>query len=224
MQEKGIGMERIAIVGGTGALGGGLAMRCARAGLSVAIGSRDPARAEAAAREIAVQTGNPAITGHDNAGAAALGDIVFVTVPFASQAATLASIRPVCAGRIVVDTTVPLVPPKVARVQLPAEGSAAAVAAAALGPEVRLVTGLHNISAAKLGQEGDPGCDVLVFGDDVEAREAVVGLAGRIGLRAFHAGPLDNSVAAEAMTSVLISINRRYKVADGAGLRITGIA
>lgn len=215
-------IKRIAIVGGTGALGGGLALRCARSGLAVAIGSRDAAKAEAAAQEVAQATGSQLVSGHDNAGAAALGDIVFVTVPFASQAGTLELIREACQGKIVVDTTVPLVPPKVARVQLPAEGSAAVLAARILGDGVRLVTGFHNISAVKLGLEGDPGCDVLIFGDDVEAREAVVDLAIRLGVQAWHAGPLANSAAAEALTSVLISINKRYKVADGAGIRITG--
>lgn len=216
-------MRQIAIIGGTGALGSGLALRCARAGLSVAIGSRDAAKAEVVAQEIGAATGSNKVSGHANAAAAEIGEIVFVTVPFASQADTLASIRAACEGKIVVDTTVPLVPPKVARVQLPSEGSAAALAASLLGPGVRLVTGFHNISAVKLGQEGDPGCDVLIFGDDVEARDEIVELAGQVGMQAWHGGPLANSPAAEAMTSVLISINRRYKVADGAGLRITGI-
>lgn len=216
-------VDRIAIVGGTGALGGALAMRCARAGHAVAIGSRDATRAAVAADELSAATGSDKITGHDNVGAATVGDIVFVTVPFSSQTETLSSIRAACAGKIVVDTTVPLVPPKVARVQLPAQGSAAQIAAEILGPEVQLVTGLHNISAKKLAKAGDPGCDVLVFGDDVNAREAVVGLLEMIGVRALHAGPLANSAAAEAMTSVLISINKRYKVTEGAGIHIAGI-
>lgn len=216
-------VESIAIIGGTGALGGGLALRCARAGLKVIVGSRDGGKAQAAAGEIAGRTGSRQISGMDNSAAAEAGEIVFVTVPFASQIDTLAAIRGACAGKIVVDTTVPLIPPKVARVQLPPQGSAAAIAAGILGPEVRLVSGFHNISAVKLGMEGDPGCDVLVFSDDIAARETVVELAARLGVQAFHAGPLDNSAAAEAMTSVLISINKRYKVADGAGLRISGI-
>lgn len=223
-------IQCVAVVGGTGALGGGLAMRLARAGLAVAIGSRSADRARAAASEIAAAiagtggaTGGATVTGHDNAAAAAAGDVVFVAVPFASQAETLRAIAPAAAGKIVVDTTVPLVPPKVARVQLPAAGSAAALAAAALGSDVRLVTGFHNVSAHKLRAGADIGGDVLLFGDDVEARDVVAGLAGRMGLRALHGGPLDNAVAAEAMTSVLISINKRYKVAEGAGILVTGI-
>jgi NADPH-dependent F420 reductase len=212
----------VAVIGATGALGRGLAARLARAGHPVVLGSRDPARAQAAAEAMAAETGAKA-TGADNRGAAEAAEIVFVAVPFASQAETLAAIAPACAGKIVVDATVPLVPPKVARVQLPPEGSAAAIAAAALGPEARLVTAFHNVSAAKLAGEGPVGCDVLVFGDDVEARETVVGLAAAMGLRGVHGGPLANSVAAEAMTSVLIAVNRRYKVADGAGVRVTGL-
>jgi hypothetical protein len=216
--------KRVAIIGGTGALGGGLALRFAISGYPVAIGSRDEAKAVAAAEEIAARTSSRLVTGHDNIDAAALAEIVFVAVPFASQAMTLSAIRSEVAGKIVVDTTVPLVPPKVARVQLPERGSAALIATDVLGPDVRLVTGFHNISAHKLAMEGAPGCDVLIFGDDVDARDQVVEICGAIGVPALHGGPLANSIAAEAMTSVLISINKRYRVREGAGIKITGIA
>jgi hypothetical protein len=168
--------------------------------------------------------GSDRVSGAANLAAAERADIVFVAVPFASQRATLAEIAPVVQGKIVVDTTVPLMPPKVARVQLPAEGSAAAIAASVLGDGVRLVTGFHNVSAHKLGGAGAPGCDVLIFGDDVEARARIVEITAALDIRALHGGPLVNSAAAEAMTSVLIAINKRYKVADGAGIAITGIA
>ncbi|MDN2567117.1 NADPH-dependent F420 reductase [Aquibium sp. A9E412] len=214
--------ESIAIVGGTGALGGGLAMACARAGMTVFIGSRDGARAAAAAAEIAAATG-ASVTGMDNVACAQAGDIVAVTVPAASQVATLESIAAATAGKIVLDTTVPLVPPKVARVQMPAEGSAANRAAAALGSEARLVTGFHSVSAQKLRSGEAIAGDVLLFSDDVAARAAIVALAERIGLRGVHAGPLANSVAAEALTSVLIGINKRYNVPEGAGIVVTGI-
>jgi NADPH-dependent F420 reductase len=214
---------KIAVVGGTGALGGGLATRLARAGHDVTIGSRDAARAAEAAARLAELTGSARLRGTDNLSAAAGADIVFVAVPFSSQAATLAEIAPVVTGKIVVDTTVPLVPPRVAVVQLPPQGSAAAIAAAALGDGVRLVTGFHNVSAAKLAGEGETGCDVLVFGDDIEARDQVVAISAGLGVRALHGGPLANAVAAEAMTSLLIGINKRYKVAAGAGIMITGI-
>ncbi|MGX1308149.1 NADPH-dependent F420 reductase [Amorphus suaedae] len=213
----------LAIVGGSGALGGGLALRAARAGVPVIIGSRTAEKAAEAAAAIVADVPSAVVRGLENADAAKAGDMVIVAVPFASQAATLAAIAPHVAGKIVVDTTVPLVPPKVARVQLPAQGSAAACAASALGDAVRLVTGFHNVSAQKLRGDGSVGCDVLVFGDEPEARQAVIDLAGRMGLRGIHGGVLDNAAAAEAMTSVLIAINKRYKIAEGAGIRITGI-
>jgi 8-hydroxy-5-deazaflavin:NADPH oxidoreductase len=149
--------------------------------------------------------------------------VVIVTVPWPSQAAILEEIRPHVAGKLVIDTTVPLVPPKVARVQLPAEQSAALAAQQRLGPGVRVAAAFHTVAAHKLQRDEPIEADVLVFGDDAQDREIVVGLARAIGLRGVHAGPLVNAVAAEALTSVLIGINRAYKV-DGAGLRITGIS
>jgi NADPH-dependent F420 reductase len=145
-----------------------------------------------------------------------------VAVPYASQEATLAEIRDVVAGKLVVDTTVPLVPPRVMRVQLPAEGSAALRAQALLGPEVVLVTAFHNVAAHKLATGESVDCDVLVFGEQREARERVVELARAAGLRGIHAGSLANSAAAEALTSILIFVNKHYAV-DGAGLRLTGL-
>ena len=215
-------IKSIAIVGGTGALGGGLAMACARAGLTVFIGSRDVARAEAAAAEIAESTGAK-VVGLDNVACAEAGEIVAITVPSASHVSTLETIADQVAGKIVLDTTVPLVPPKVARVQMPAEGCAANRAAATLGPQVRLVTGFHSVSAQKLRKGEKIDGDVLLFSDDVAARETIVALADRIGLRGIHAGPLANSVAAEALTSVLIGINKRYNIPEGAGIVVTGI-
>jgi len=214
---------KLSVVGGTGALGGGLALRLARAGFIVSIGSRDAGRAAEAASQLAEATGSSRVSGTDNVSSARDSDIVFVTVPFASQRGTLGDIAPVVKGKIVVDTTVPLVPPKVARVQLPEEGSAAAIAAEVLGEDVRLLSGFHNVSAHKLSGEGETGCDVLIFGDDIDAREQIVEITNQLGVRALHGGPLANSVAAEAMTSLLIAINKRYKVKDGAGIMITGI-
>lgn len=211
----------IAIVGGTGKLGAGLARRLARAGYALVIGSREADRAAQAARALARDTGGR-VTGLANRAAAAAAEIVIVTVPFASQRAILEDIGPAVQGKIVVDATVPLVPPKVARVQLPPEGSAAEIARATLGEGVRLVAAFHNVAAHKLIQEVAIDCDVLVFGDQVAAREAVVELAAAMELRGVHAGPLANAVAAEALTSVLVGINKRYQ-ADGAGIRITGI-
>jgi 8-hydroxy-5-deazaflavin:NADPH oxidoreductase len=208
--------SKIAVIGGTGNLGSALAWRLARAGHSVVIGSRTTESATAKAEEL-----GHGLTGMSNADAAKTADIVFVTVPFAAQTATLEDIKPHVAGKIVVDTTVPLVPPKVMRVQLPLEGSAAAKAEAILGEGVRMVAGFHNVAAHKLAQDIDVDCDILVFGDDKAARAEIVALADEIGLRGVHGGALVNAAAAEAMTSLLIFINKNYQV-DGAGIRITG--
>jgi NADPH-dependent F420 reductase len=209
-------LATIAVVGGTGKLGAAIAWRLARAGYPVVIGSRSAESAETAAADL-----GHGLRGASNAEAAAQGDIVIVTVPFAAQEATLADIAPHLSGKLVVDTTVPLVPPRVMRVQLPSEGSAALKAQAALGEGVTLVSAFHNVAAHKLAQDVDIGCDVLVFGDDKAARGRVVALADAMGLRGLHGGALANSAAAEALTSVLIFLNKTYKV-DGAGIRITG--
>ena len=206
----------IAVLGGTGALGSAIARRLAKAGRTVIIGSRKPESAAETAEQLGF-----GLTGTDLESAAKAADIIIVTVPFAAQEATLTAIAPHVAGKIVVDTTVPLVPPRVMRVQMPAEGSAAARAAGFLGEDVRVVSAFHNVAAHKLIQDIDVGCDVLVFGDDKAARDEVIGLVGDCGLRGIHAGALVNSAAAEAMTSILIFINKTYKV-DGAGIQVTG--
>ncbi len=212
----------ISVVGGTGALGGGLARRWAKAGLTVVIGSRDAGKAAAAAA--ALQAAYPAasVQGMGNLEAARAGNVVVLTVPFAQQRTTLEAIQPALAGKILVDTTVPLVPPKVARVQLPKEGSAAAIAQQVAGDAVSVVAAFHNVSADSLHTDEDLDCDVLVTGNKVDAREIVVGLARAAGLRAWHAGSLENAAAAEALTSVLIFMNKRYGGVH-TGLRITGV-
>jgi 8-hydroxy-5-deazaflavin:NADPH oxidoreductase len=211
----------LAVIGGTGALGAGLATRWAAAGYPVILGSRTAEKAEAAAKEIRNGAGAPPVRGMDNVSAARAGEIAVVTVPFSGHEAILREIRDAVAGKVVIDTTVPLVPPKVATVQLPREGSAARTAQMLLGDGVRVVSAFQNVAAHKLQSGQSIDCDVLVCSDDRAARQAVIALAGAIGLRGIDAGPLANSVAAEALTSVLIGINRRYKV-DGAGIRITG--
>jgi len=206
----------IAVIGGTGNLGAALARRLAEAGRKVIIGSRSAEAAQRAASEF-----GSGLTGLANEQAAEAAEIVIVTVPFAAQEATLAAIRPYVAGKIVVDTTVPLMPPKVMRVQLPPEGSAAQRAQKLLGEGVTVVSAFHNVAAHKLATGEELGCDVLVFGDEKAARAKVVTLAAQAGMRGIHAGPLANSASAEAMTSVLIFINKNYQV-DGAGIKITG--
>lgn len=210
----------LAVIGGTGKLGAALARRWAKAGYPLIIGSRDAARAAAAAEALAAEVGGQ-VTGRSNRDAAEAGDVVVVSVPYASHRAILEDIAPVVADKTVVDTTVPLVPPKVARVQLPPEGSAAQAAQAVLGDEVELVSAFHNVAAHKLAKDEAIACDVLVFGDAKAARARVVRLVEALGLRGIHGGPLANSAAAEALTSVLIFVNRAHKV-DGAGILVTG--
>lgn len=213
----------IAVIGGTGDLGSGISYRLAKAGYPLVIGSRDASRAAEAAAKLAPSATGAKPRGLANREAAATADIVLLTVPFASQASTLEDIKPALAGKILVDTTVPLVPPRVARVQLPSEGCAALIAQKIVGEGTRVVSAFHNVAAHKLQTDMVVDCDVLVFGDAPADREPVVALAEACGLRGLHAGPLANSAAAEALTSILIGINRNYKV-DGAGIRITGIA
>jgi NADPH-dependent F420 reductase len=213
----------LAVLGGTGAQGTGLALRWARAGYQVIIGSRDPDRAGRAAVELNAELEASRMRGMDNRSAAEAAGIVILTVPYAAQIATLEQVREALAGKILVDVTVPLVPPRVARVQLPGSGSAAVAAQRFLGEGVTVVSAFHNVSAQHLRDPEHPiECDVLVCGDAVAAREQVITLARAAGMRGVHGGPLANSAAPEALTSVLIAINRRYKVA-GAGIRITGL-
>jgi NADPH-dependent F420 reductase len=214
----------IAILGGTGQEGGGLALRFGKAGHRVILGSRDAVRAAAAARAMNGVLGHDAVSGETNTAAAAAADIVVLTVPYAAQRATVEEARAALRGKILVDATAPLNPPKVARVQLPPGGSAVAAIQDLLGAEVRVVSAFQNVSAHHLRElDRAIDCDVLVCGDDPAARETVIALAADIGLAAYHAGPIGNSAAAEALTSVLIAINMRYK-SPGAGIRITGVA
>lgn len=211
----------IAVIGGTGDLGSGLAQLWAAAGYPVIIGSRAKERAQAKAQELVVQT-DGAVRGDDNRGAAQAADIVVLCVPYANHDATLEDIKPAMDGKILVDAVVPLVPPKVSVVQLPAAGSPAAVAQRVLGPQVRVAAAFHNVGAKKLHGGEKVDCDVLVFADDADVRERIIALAGIVATRGVDGGSLANAVAAEALTSVLIAINRRYKV-PGAGIRITGL-
>lgn len=209
-------MAAIGVIGGTGALGKAIARRLAKAGHDVTIGSRSAESAAAAAAEIG------AAGGATNADAAKAKDFLIVTVPYSAQPDTLDQIREHVGDAIVVDATVPLVPPKVMRVQLPAAGSAAAEAQARLGEGVRLVTAFHSVAAHKLIKDEPVECDVLAFSDDVEARNAVVALITDMGMRGLSGGALVNSAAAEALTSILIYMNKTYG-ADGAGIRFTGL-
>ena len=218
----GIKVPTVAVIGGTGDLGNGLARRWAAAGYPVVIGSRAAARGASAAAEICRDLDVTSVSGADNSAAAAAGDIVVLAVPKETHGVILEAIKDTVAGKIVVDTTVPLNPPKVARVQLPESGTMANATQAVLGDGTRVVAAFHNVAAGHLADLSHAiDCDILVFGDDSEARQAIVELAEAASMTGWHAGSLDNAVVGEALTSVLIFINRRYKI-DGAGLRITG--
>ena len=209
-------MAKIGVIGGTGALGKAMARRLAKAGHHVTIGSRAAETAQAAATEVGAAGGSA------NDEAARGQDVVIVTVPYSAHASTLAQIKDAVGAAIVVDTTVPLVPPKVMRVKLPDAGSAAAEAKERLGEGVRLVSAFHSVAAHKLIHDEKVDCDVLVFSDDVEARSVVIGLCEDMELRGLSGGALVNSAAAEALTSILIYLNKTYD-GDGAGIRFTGL-
>lgn len=217
------GKPSVAVIGGTGELGTGLAYQLLKAGYEVVIGSRSEERAGQAAAALADKVPGARVSGSANAPAARQAEIVIVAVPYASHESTIAAIEPEVQGKILVDATVPLEPPKVMRVQLPAGGSAARRAQERLGDTVRVVSAFQNIAASHLRSDHlqDLSGDVLVCGNDPGARETVVRVAQDLGLTAWHAGPIDNSVVAEALTSVLIFMNKRYEM-DGAGIRIVG--
>lgn len=213
----------IAILGGTGKEGKGLAYRWARAGYPVLIGSRDPARAIQAASQISdLLEGQASITGLGNLEAAQRADIVVLTVPYAAHRETLEAVREALTGKLLIDVTVPLVPPKVATVQMPPAGSAAQEARQILGEGVRIAAAFQNISHEHLLSEDPIECDVLVTGSSKEAREEALRLVEAAGLTGWDAGPLENSVVVEGLTSVLIGINKKYG-STHAGIRITGV-
>lgn len=216
----------LAILGGTGDLGTGLARRWAQAGYQVIIGSRTQEKAEAAVadlREVMAERGIAEVNvqAMENLAAAEAADIVTLTVPFSHQAGTLELVKPALQGKILIDVTVPLVPPKVARVQLPAQGSAGQIAQDLLGEETNVVSAFQNVAAAHLQEGHGVECDVLVCGNKKVAREAVITLVEAAGMRGFHAGMINNAAAAEALTSVLITINKQYGC--HAGIKISGL-
>ena len=216
-------MKTLAILGGTGKEGAGLAMRWALRGYRVLIGSRSADRAKTRAAEMNRELGGDYLTGLANAEAAAAADIVILSVPYGAHQATLSGLRDECAGKILVDLTVPLQPPEITQVNLPAGAAAALEAQSILGAAATVVAAFQNVSAVKLKQLDQPvDCDVLVCADDAAARKDVMALVEAAGMRGIDAGALKNAVAAEALTPVLLHINKTYGVA-GAGIRITGL-
>lgn len=213
--------ETIAILGGTGDLGTGLAIRWSKAGYKIVIGSRTLEKAQSAVanlQEISPETPAEAM---ENLDAAAAGDIVVLTVPADHQISTLDYVKANLNGKILIDVTVPLVPPKVGTVQLPPEGSAGKRAQEFLGEDVMVVTAYQNIAAHLLQQDVAIECDVLVCGNKKDARQRVIDLTEEAGMKGWHAGPIANSAAAEALTSILIQINRSGIVSHS-GIKIIG--
>lgn len=215
----------VAILGGTGKEGKGLAFRWALAGHNIIIGSRTPEKALAAVDEVKELTAGKQVVmkGTDNASAAREAEIVVLTVPFSFHKDMLQSIKNEVQGKIFIDVTVPIVPPKVTRVQMPPEGSAAQQAQLILGENVRVVAAFQNISYENLLSGGNVDCDVLVAGGDKDARGQVISLVKDAGLMGIDAGPIENAVVVEGLTSILIGINKQFGV-EASGIRITGIS
>ncbi len=213
----------IAVLGGTGKEGSGLAMRWALNGYRVIIGSRDAEKAQARATELNQQLGGEYLVGMDNRAAAAEANLVVLSVPYGAHRDTLEGVSDLLAGKILVDVTVPLVPPKFRTVTVP-EGSAAALEAQTIvGDGVRVVSAFQNVSSEKMGDPStEVQCDVLVTGDDEAAKQDVIKLVEAAGMKGIDAGPLANAVAAESLTPILLYINRKYGV-KGSGIRITGL-
>jgi 8-hydroxy-5-deazaflavin:NADPH oxidoreductase len=214
----------IAVLGGTGKEGKGLAYRWARAGYPVIIGSRSAEKAGQAASEIAAMLGgNPSLAGMSNLDAALEADVVVLTVPYAAHADTLKTVKDALTGKILVDVTVPLVPPKLSKVQMPPAGSAAQEAKAILGDGAEVAAAFHTISYEHLLGDQPVDCDVLVTGTGKQTRSEALKLVAAAGLVGWDAGPIENSVVAEGLTSVLININKLYG-STHAGIRITGVS
>ena len=221
MSEGSNAKETVAILGGTGDLGTGLAIRWSKAGHKIVIGSRTLEKAQAAVaalHEISPETPAEAMENFD---AAKAGEIVVLTVPAEHQESTLSSVKENLMGKILIDVTVPLVPPKVGTVQLPPEGSAGKRAQELLGEEVMVVSAFQNIAAHLLKEDVQIECDVLVTGNKKAARQRVIEMIESAGMVGWHAGPIDNAAAAEALTSILIQINRSGIVSHS-GIKIIG--
>lgn len=214
---------KIAILGGTGEQGPGLALRWARAGEEVIIGSRQKEKGERVASELNQQLGKQLLRGTDNVSAAAAAEVVVLTVPYSAHVSTLETVKEQLKGKIFVDVSVPVDPENPRRVIMPPAGSATEEAQQILGSEVKVVGALQNVSAHLLRDlNAVIDCDVLICGDDKDARVTVMQLVEQLGIHAIDAGPLEAARVIEPITALLIRLNIRYKV-HSAGIRITGL-
>ncbi|MBE0685089.1 MAG: NADPH-dependent F420 reductase [Anaerolineaceae bacterium] len=215
---------KIAILGGTGKEGMGIGYRWAKAGHEITIGSRQESKALDAAVKLQEMLGNKIkIAGKENLEAAKDAELLVLTVPFNAHKTMCEYIKEASQGKIVIDVTVPLVPPKVTKVQMPPAGSATLEAKEILGENTSVVAAFQNISYEHLVEDGEVACDVLVTGDSKASREAVIKLVNEAGLVGIDAGPIENSVVVEGLTSILIGINKQFGIHD-AGIKITGIS
>lgn len=212
----------IAILGGTGKEGKGLAYRWAKAGYRIKIGSRTAEKAQATAKELLdLFDGNALIEGTNNLEAAQSADIVVLTVPYAAHRETLEMVKDALQGKLLIDVTAPLVPPKVTKVQMPPAGSAAQEAKEIVGENVEVVSAFQSISHERLMENESVECDVLVTGSSKQARAEALKLVEAADMIGWDAGPIENSVVVEGLTSVLININKQYG-SRHAGIKITG--
>jgi len=216
-------IRTISILGGTGKEGQGLAYRWLKAGYRIIIGSRSEEKACRAAEDLRELLGKDVpVTGMTNDRAAQAGDLLVLTVPYSAHAAMCEAIKPFAQGKALIDVTVPLVSGKVTKVHIPEAGSAAMEAKAILGEDVEVLSAFQNISYERLLQEGDVGCDVLVSGGKKGTRRRVVDLIREAGMVGWDAGPIENSVVAESLTSILIGLNKQFGT-HTAGIRIVGV-
>ena len=211
----------LGILGGTGKEGRGLAYRWAKAGYYIIIGSRSAERAQQAAAEVNTKAGLETVRGAANLEAAAQCDIAVLTVPYEAHRSVLEDVRQALQGKVLVDVTVPMVPPTITVLHVPVEGSAALEAQAIVGDGVQVVAAFQNISHVHLNQDGPVPCDVFVAGGNPEARKQVLQLVEAARMVGWDAGPLENAVAIEGLTPILMGINKQYGL-RAAGIRIVG--
>lgn len=225
MSEEMAAKKIIGIIGGTGKEGKGLAYRWLKSGYRVLIGSRQAEKAQIAAEELRELVGaaiGERVAGMLNTEAVERSEIVVLTVPYSAHRSTLEALKPYLTGKILVDVTVPLVPPRVTRVQMPPAGSAAQEAQEILGDETSVVAAFQNIAYEHLLNDELVDCDVLVCGTGKAARQQVLEMVDAAGLVGYDAGPIENSVVVEGLTSVLIGINKQFGV-QSSGIKITGV-